>query len=142
MDERVAVSDAWREALGIIRRYPFAKIVPAVVLAALADPPYYFFTDSGFAPDRSFSSLSPPRGRSPDRLAAVLTVAITKAAAKPQITPITAPESRPPVHHHTPRLTSKDTATRTIADNTTVPAILAIILISFAYSSLRSFSPR
>src|SRR3712207_2790754 len=49
MDEQLAVSAVWREALAIIRRYPFATIVPAVVLAALADAPYYFFTDSGFA---------------------------------------------------------------------------------------------
>jgi hypothetical protein len=49
MDERVTVSAVWREALAIIRRYPFATIVPAVVLAALADAPYYFFTHSGFA---------------------------------------------------------------------------------------------
>src|SRR3712207_9259186 len=49
MDQQVAVSAVWREALAIVRRYPFATIVPAVVLAALADAPYYFFTDSGFA---------------------------------------------------------------------------------------------
>src|SRR3712207_5302476 len=49
MDEQLAVSAVWREALAIIRRYPFATIVPAVVLAALADAPYYFFTDSGLA---------------------------------------------------------------------------------------------
>ena len=49
MDERISVSAVWREALAIIRRYPFATIVPAVVLAALADAPYYFFTHSGFA---------------------------------------------------------------------------------------------
>jgi hypothetical protein len=48
MDERPAVSAVWREALTIIRRYPFATIVPALVLAALADAPYYFLTDSGF----------------------------------------------------------------------------------------------
>ena len=49
MDQRVAVSAVWREALAIVRCYPFATIAPAVVLAALADAPYYFFTDSGFA---------------------------------------------------------------------------------------------
>jgi hypothetical protein len=49
VDERLAVSAVWREALALIRRYPFATIVPAVVLAALADAPYYFLTDSGFA---------------------------------------------------------------------------------------------
>ena len=49
MDERPAVSAVWREALTIIRRYPFATIVPAGVLAALANAPYYFLTGSGFA---------------------------------------------------------------------------------------------
>jgi hypothetical protein len=49
MNERLAVSTVWREALTIIRRYPFATIVPAVVLAALADAPYYFLESSGFA---------------------------------------------------------------------------------------------
>ena len=48
-DERLAVSDVWREALAIIRRYPLATILPAAVLAALADAPYYFLEQSGFA---------------------------------------------------------------------------------------------
>jgi len=49
MTERLAISAVWREALAIIRRYPFATIVPAVVLSALADAPYYFLEGSGFA---------------------------------------------------------------------------------------------
>src|SRR3712207_9220297 len=49
MDERLAVSAVWREALAIIRRYPFATIVPALVFAALADAPYYFLEGEGFA---------------------------------------------------------------------------------------------
>jgi hypothetical protein len=49
LDERLAVSAVWREALAIIRRYPLATIVPAVVLAALADAPYYLLEHSGFA---------------------------------------------------------------------------------------------
>jgi len=48
VDERVTVSGVWREALTIIRRYPLATLVPAVVLAALGDAPYYFLKDSGF----------------------------------------------------------------------------------------------
>jgi hypothetical protein len=48
-DERLAVPGVWREALAIIRRYPLAMIVPAVVLAALADAPYYILEGSGFA---------------------------------------------------------------------------------------------
>jgi hypothetical protein len=49
MDQRLAVSAVWREALAIIRRYPLATIVPAVVLAALASAPYYLLEHSGFA---------------------------------------------------------------------------------------------
>jgi hypothetical protein len=49
VEERLVVSAVWREALAIIRRYPLATIVPAVVLAALADAPYYFLEHSGFA---------------------------------------------------------------------------------------------
>jgi hypothetical protein len=45
VDERVAASGVWREALAIIRRYPSATLVPAVVLAALGDAPYYFLKD-------------------------------------------------------------------------------------------------
>src|SRR3712207_5895873 len=63
----------------------------------------YLAQRSGPPPDRSFSC---PRGRSPDRLTSVLTAPIVKAAANPQITPIRTPESKPPVHHSTPRLTS------------------------------------
>jgi len=59
----------------------------------------------------------------------VLTAPIVKAAANPQITPIKAPESKPPVHHSTPRLTSKDTTTNTIVDKSTVPTVLAIIFV-------------
>ena len=46
--ERLAVSAMWREALAIIRRYPLATIAPAVVLAALAEAPYFFLKQSGF----------------------------------------------------------------------------------------------
>jgi hypothetical protein len=49
VDQRLAASAAWREALAIGRRYPLATIVPAVVLAAFADAPYYFIARSGFA---------------------------------------------------------------------------------------------
>jgi hypothetical protein len=49
MNERLTVSAVWSAALAIIRRYPFATIVPAVLLAALADAPYYFLESSGLA---------------------------------------------------------------------------------------------
>jgi len=35
--ERIAALDVWREAASIIRRYPLATVVPAVVLGALAE---------------------------------------------------------------------------------------------------------
>jgi len=49
VDERVTALGVWREALAIVRRYPAATVVPAVVLAALGDAPYYFLNDSGLA---------------------------------------------------------------------------------------------
>ena len=49
VDERLTVSAVWREALAIIRRYPSAVIVPALVLAALAAAPYYFLEGTGIA---------------------------------------------------------------------------------------------
>src|ERR687898_2857266 len=58
MDERLAVSAVWREALAIIRRYPFATIVPALVFAALADAPYYFLVGSGFAWEQILTILT------------------------------------------------------------------------------------
>src|ERR671921_1981484 len=58
VDERLAVSAVWREALAIIRRYPFATIVPALVFAALADAPYYFLVGSGFAWEQILTILT------------------------------------------------------------------------------------
>ncbi len=49
VDERVTALGVWREALAIVRRYPSATVVPAVVLTALGDAPYYFLSDSGLA---------------------------------------------------------------------------------------------
>jgi hypothetical protein len=68
----------------------------------------------------------------------VLTALIVKAAANPQIIPIMVPESKPPVHHSTPRPTSKDTTTKTITDKITVPAILANNFAPLTAYSLRS----
>ena len=45
-DDQSSVLDIWREAAAIIRGYPVATIVPAVVLGALAEAPYYFIDDS------------------------------------------------------------------------------------------------
>jgi hypothetical protein len=47
VEERDTVSSVWGEALAIVRRYPLVTLVPAVVLAALADVPYYFLKGSG-----------------------------------------------------------------------------------------------
>src|SRR5918997_2437280 len=58
MDERLAVSAVWREALAIIRRYPIATIVPALVFAALAGAPYYFLVGSGFAWEQILTFLT------------------------------------------------------------------------------------
>ena len=58
MDERLAVSAVWREALVIIRRYPFATIVPAIIFAALAEAPYYFLVGSGFAWEQILTFLT------------------------------------------------------------------------------------
>src|SRR3712207_8211899 len=58
VDERLTVSAVWREALAIIQLYPFATILPAVVLAALADAPYYFLEGSGIAWEQLFTFVT------------------------------------------------------------------------------------
>ena len=46
MDEKDStISGVWREALGIIRRYPATVIAPGAVLGALAEAPTYFIAD-------------------------------------------------------------------------------------------------
>jgi hypothetical protein len=40
-NERSAAVAVWWEALTMIRRYPVAAVVPAVLLGALGQPPYY-----------------------------------------------------------------------------------------------------
>lgn len=42
MNEQGASSVVWREALAIIRRYPTATLLPAVMLGGLAQAPAYF----------------------------------------------------------------------------------------------------
>jgi hypothetical protein len=58
VDERVSASGVWREALAIIRRYPSATLVPAVVLAALGDGPYYFLTDLGLGWEQILTAMT------------------------------------------------------------------------------------
>ena len=45
MDEQDSISGVWLEALAIIRRYPYAVIVPGAVLGALAEVPAYLIVD-------------------------------------------------------------------------------------------------
>ena len=45
MDEQDSISGVWLEALAIIRRYPYAVIVPGAVLGALAEAPAYLIVD-------------------------------------------------------------------------------------------------
>jgi hypothetical protein len=45
LDEQDSISGVWLEALTIIRRYPFAVIVPGAVLGALAEAPAYLIVD-------------------------------------------------------------------------------------------------
>ena len=44
--EQIAPLSVWRDALTIIRRYPLATIMPAAVLGAVAEAPYYIVDDS------------------------------------------------------------------------------------------------
>jgi hypothetical protein len=45
LDEQDSISGVWFEALAIIRRYPYAVIVPGAVLGALAEAPAYLIAD-------------------------------------------------------------------------------------------------
>ena len=45
MHEQDSISGVWLEALAIIRRYPYAVIVPGAVLGALAEVPAYLIVD-------------------------------------------------------------------------------------------------
>jgi hypothetical protein len=59
---------------------------------------------------------------------ALTTAPNVKAAAAPQIPPITMPRATSPLHHSTPTLTSTATTKNTTVDNITVPASLERIL--------------
>ncbi len=56
--EQISASDVWREALAIIRRYPLATIMPAAVLGAVAEAPYYFIDDSNPVWEQILASLA------------------------------------------------------------------------------------
>jgi len=59
---------------------------------------------------------------------ALTTAPNVKAAAVPQIPPITMPRATSPLHHSTPTLTTIATTKNITVDNITVPASLARIL--------------
>ena len=56
--EQISASGVWREALAIIRRYPLATIMPAAVLGAVAEAPYYFIDDSNPVWEQILASLT------------------------------------------------------------------------------------
>ena len=58
VDGRIAAFTVWREALAIIGRYPSATVIPAVVLTALADIPYYYIEASGLAWEQLITFLT------------------------------------------------------------------------------------
>ena len=56
--EKLSASGVRREALAIIRRYPMATFVPAVVLGAVAEAPYYFTDDANPVWEQILASLA------------------------------------------------------------------------------------
>ena len=58
VDEPASVLSIWRQALAIIRRYPLAALIPAVVLGSLGDAPYYFIKGEITLPEEILTTLS------------------------------------------------------------------------------------
>ncbi len=58
MQEWGSSSRVWREAFTIVRRYPSATIVPAVVLGAVAEAPHYVIDESFPVADQILGSLT------------------------------------------------------------------------------------
>jgi hypothetical protein len=58
VDEPASVLSIWREALAIVRRYPLAAVIPAAVLGALGDAPYYFIKGELSLPEEIFTTLT------------------------------------------------------------------------------------
>ena len=56
--EQISASGVWREALAIIRRYPLATFMPAAVLGAVAQAPYYFTDDPNPVWEQILASLA------------------------------------------------------------------------------------
>jgi hypothetical protein len=57
-DEQRSIFSIWREALGIIGRYPWASVVPAAVLGMLGTAPYYFIKGKINIPEEILTSLT------------------------------------------------------------------------------------
>jgi hypothetical protein len=57
-DEQGAILSVWREALGIIRRYPLASIFPAAMLGMLGAAPYYFIEGKINVSEQILTSLT------------------------------------------------------------------------------------
>ena len=57
-DEQGSVLSVWREAFGIIGRYPSASVFPAVVLGMLGVAPYYFIEGKIHVKEQILTSLT------------------------------------------------------------------------------------
>ena len=57
-DEQGSILSIWREALGIIKRYPLASFLPAGVLGMLGAAPYYFIEGNINVPEQILASLT------------------------------------------------------------------------------------
>jgi hypothetical protein len=57
-DEQGSILSIWREALGIITRYPLPTFLPAAVLAMLGAAPYYFIEGKTNVPEQILISLT------------------------------------------------------------------------------------
>jgi hypothetical protein len=57
-DEEGSILSIWREALGIMGRYPLASVFPAAVLGMLGAAPYYFIKGQTNIPEEILTSLT------------------------------------------------------------------------------------
>jgi hypothetical protein len=57
-DEQGNVLSVWREAFGIIRRYPLASGFPAAVLGMLGAAPYFFIVGKIHVREEILTSLT------------------------------------------------------------------------------------
>src|SRR3712207_7016021 len=57
-DEQRRILSVWREAFGIVRRYPLASVFPAAVLGMLGVSPYYFIEGRIHVAEQVMTSLT------------------------------------------------------------------------------------